>query len=103
MKSFISLAVISILATGCSSASQPAAADHSWNADFGKWGKDPVAGKVIPRQTAIQRQYQGVTYYFQNEAEAREFESNPSAYVAQPAAAPADGQQIQHQTSVHSR
>ncbi|HVR83809.1 MAG TPA: YHS domain-containing protein [Planctomycetota bacterium] len=105
MKSLISLAALGLLATGCTSSPQQGGADHSWNADFGKWGKDPVAGKVILRQTALKREYQGVTYYFQNEAEAKEFESNPAAYVTPPqSAAPAENSgEVQHQSSVHSR
>jgi YHS domain-containing protein len=99
---FSSLAVIAVLASGCSSSSQPAPAEHSWNADFGKWGKDPVAQKLILRQTAIKRDYQGVTYYFENGDEAQQFESNPTAYVGQPATSE-QGQETRHQTSVHSR
>ncbi|HVR83342.1 MAG TPA: hypothetical protein VMU54_03465 [Planctomycetota bacterium] len=102
MKSLIGLAAIVVLASGCSSPSQPAPAEHSWNADFGKWGKDPVAQKLILRQTAVKRDYQGVTYYFENAAEAQQFESNPTAYVGQPAPAE-QGQDVRHQSTVHSR
>jgi YHS domain-containing protein len=103
MKSMLSLAAMVVLALGCSGSSQPAASDHSWNADFGRWGKDPVAGKLILRATAVKRDYQGVTYYFQNEAEARQFESSPTSYLSEPAPAAVDGQEIRHQSSVHSR
>jgi YHS domain-containing protein len=106
MKTLISLAALAALGAGCSSSQpQPGAADHSWNADFGKWGKDPVAGKLILRQFALKREYQGVTYYFQNEAEAKEFENNPAAFVTPPASAAydQDGREVRHQTDVHSR
>jgi len=83
MKSLIALALAVAFIAGCSSAPQSSPpSDHSWNADYATWGKDPVAGKLIPKNTAAaQSEYQGVTYYFQNQGEKQTFDANPAFYA----------------------
>jgi YHS domain-containing protein len=83
MKYLLGLGAMAVLMAGCSSAPQSSSAtDQSWKGDYRKWGKDPVGGIMILKSTAVaQRDYQGVTYYFQAAEESQKFDSNPAYYA----------------------
>jgi YHS domain-containing protein len=105
MKSLLSVAIVAAFVAGCGTRPPSESTEHSWNADYSKWGKDPVADCLIRKRTAIKREYQGSTYYFRDEAEARAFDAQPTAYLA-----PADSGVIApdsratvHLSNVHSR
>lgn len=54
---------------------------HRWTTDHGVFALDHVSRKRVDVTTGVQRRYLGETYYFENEENARVFDSNPWAYL----------------------
>lgn len=102
MKYLLSLAAAMVFAAGCSSPEPTNKADQSWKADYSKWGKNPVSGGLILKKSAgAHREYEGVKYYFHDEAEAQAFDANPSGYLtAEPSKS---GEEGTHLTNVKSK
>jgi hypothetical protein len=54
--------------------------DHTWMTDQGIMVEDRVSGHLIPPEVAIQREYLGEIYYFENEFDVAMFERDPGVY-----------------------
>jgi len=92
VKSLLCLTLLLSLAVGCDAPPSKEAIEHGWSADTSnKWGNDPVAGTLIPKQNAVRREYRGNLYYFRDEVEARAFDGNPAAYAAELDTSSSDG------------
>jgi YHS domain-containing protein len=106
MKSLLGLVLLLALAEGCETPPSKEAIEHGWSAETSsKWGNDPVAGTLIPKQSAVRREYQGNVYYFRDDVEARAFDGNPAAYAAdqEPDSKDGDSKETDHLSNAHSR
>jgi hypothetical protein len=54
--------------------------DHTWATDRGIMVEDRVSGHLIPPELAIQREWLGEVYYFENEFDVAMFERDPGVY-----------------------
>jgi YHS domain-containing protein len=53
---------------------------HTWMTPHGIMVEDRVSGKLIDPKTAIQREYRGEIYYFENLFDVQVFERDPGVY-----------------------
>lgn len=84
MKVFLALATLGILLAGCKSSEEPMTADqktHTWSTNEGTFAMDHVSNHRVDVSKAVRRTYQGETYYFESEENARKFDMNPNAYL----------------------
>lgn len=54
---------------------------HTWTTERGVLALDHVSRRKVDVGTAVRRSYLGETYYFECDANARVFDSNPWAYL----------------------
>ncbi len=82
MKTFLALSALGILVGGCQSSGGPVnQSSHTWQSNQGTYAMDHVSQGRVEVTKAVQRSYLGEPYYFQNEENARKFDSKPSAYL----------------------
>ena len=84
MSSWRTWILLVVMAGGCSSERQWGAYDsstHTWNTPEGRKVEDRVSRKLIDPKLAVQREYLGAIYYFENASHAEMFDRNPGAYA----------------------
>lgn len=83
LKIGIALALALPLIGGCNSERSFGAYDwytHMWKTPRGLMAEDRVSRKLIDPKTALQREYRGEIYYFENAFDVEMFERDPGAY-----------------------
>jgi YHS domain-containing protein len=82
MKTILILAAAGLIFSGCSGPQGEFNENtHTWKTNQGSYALDHVSQKKVEISKAVQRNYLGETYYFENEENARKFDSNPWAYL----------------------
>ena len=67
--------------TGCANTEHFSWITHTWTTDHGVFALDHVSKQRVDVTQAVRRPYLGETYYFESEANAKQFEANPWAYL----------------------
>jgi len=83
MKVHAVLAMAAVALSGCNSLDSDCRYDrsrHLWLTEHGTYGRDPVSGDPVWVTAAVTRSYQGETYYFESEEDAREFSTSPARF-----------------------
>lgn len=83
MKTFMMAGALALVLVSCESGPEGDynSTTHVWTTDHGTFGKDPISGKQVDVSRAVTRIYQGQSYYFENEENARRFDAQPSSYA----------------------
>ena len=82
MKYALALGLSALSLVGCSTQSgEYNYITHTWSANRGTYVQDRVTHHRVDMKAAVSREYAGATYYFENEQNARVFDSNPWAYM----------------------
>lgn len=79
-KALVVVAAI-LIEAGCADSGDFSWITHTWTTDHGIFAMDHISRRKVDITTAVSRRYLGETYYFESEANAREFEANPWAYL----------------------
>jgi YHS domain-containing protein len=75
------LAAAILSGIGCADSGDFSWVTHTWSTDHGVFALDHVSRRKVDVTKAVRRTYLGETYYFENEENARVFDSNPWAYL----------------------
>jgi YHS domain-containing protein len=82
MKYLLVLAAGGLILAGCAgSQGEYSEVTHAWKSNQGSYALDHVSNKKVEISKAAKRDYLGETYYFENEENARKFDSNPWSYL----------------------
>ncbi len=82
MKDALALGLAVLTLAGCAAESGDYNyVTHTWSSNRGIQVQDPVSHRSVEKKSAVTRQYAGETYYFENEQNAKVFDSNPWAYM----------------------
>lgn len=82
MKYVLVLAFLGLFLGGCASESGDFSwVTHTWHTNHGEYALDHISNHTVDISKAVPRRYLGETYYFENEANAKTFDSNPWAYL----------------------
>lgn len=82
MECFIGLSILAMSMGGCAGQEGDFSwVTHTWTTNHGVYAHDHVSRNKVDIAKALRRPYLGETYYFENESNARSFDSNPWAYL----------------------
>ena len=82
MKYALAIALAAISMEGCATDSGEFSwVTHTWSTNHGTYALDHVSRNKVEVSTAVRRRYLGEDYYFESNANARTFDSNPWAYL----------------------
>jgi YHS domain-containing protein len=82
MKYILAQALLAGLLAGCATESQDFSwVTHTWKTNHGEYALDHISRNKVEIMKAVHRVYLGETYYFESEANAKQFDANPWAYL----------------------
>jgi YHS domain-containing protein len=82
MKYALAIVCGGILLAGCATDSGDFSwVTHTWKTNHGVYALDHVSKNKVDVTKAVRRPYLGEDYYFESEANAKIFDSNPWAYL----------------------
>ena len=82
MKYVLILAAAGLVLAGCSGQQgEFNEVTHTWKTNQGSYAMDPVSKNKVELSKSVKRDYLGESYYFENDENARKFDSNPWTYL----------------------